>query len=71
MHGEAGQEAQGIICISDTSWVVTTYITNKRGKVKQKKKVFIDFHCFSISLFPFSRKMYNLRSNFLGERSVF
>ena len=42
-HGEAGREAQGIICISDASWVVSIYITNKRGKVKQTKKVIIAF----------------------------
>ena len=32
-----------VICITNASWVVFTYITNKRGKVKQTKKVIIAF----------------------------
>ena len=37
-----------VIYITNASWVVFTYITNKRGKVKQKKKFFliVDFHFY-------------------------
>ena len=58
-----------VICITNASWVVFTYITNKRGKVKQKKKFF--YLLTFIFIFPVFRKMYNEHPTFLGDSAFF